>query len=60
MIFGEIHDPVLSEPDNAYTRAFNFKLGGIVFAEAAFVAGFIKRLYIKDIRLDDITVINRE
>ena len=60
VIFGEIHDPVLSEPDNAYTRAFNLKLGGIVFAEAAFVAGFVKRLYIKDIRVDDVAVIDRE
>ena len=60
VIFGEIHDPVLSEPDNPYTRAFNLKSGGIVFAEAAFVAGFVKRLYIKDILLDDATVINRE
>ena len=60
VIFGEIHDPVLSEPDNPYTRAFNLKVGGIVFAEAAFVAGRVKRLYIKDIRLDDVTVINGE
>ena len=52
VVFGEIHDPRLRLPNNEYTRAMNLHLGGVVFAQADIVAGFVRRLYIKDIRVD--------
>ena len=58
MVFGEIEDESLALPNNEYTRAFNLQLGGLVFSEADFRAGHLWRLYIKDILVDDVTVIN--